>query len=120
MWTFEQKTGSFSHDGEFVAKGYAGHGVGVDNPDLENEVGVGPVPRGVYTIGPAFTHPQCGPVSMRLEPDAANEMFGRSGFLIHGDSIAHPGTASDGCIVLAHDVRANVSESPDRQLQVVE
>ena len=37
---------------------------------------------------------------MPLIPSPTNEMFGRSEFLIHGDSLEHPGAASEGCIIL--------------------
>ena len=119
MWTFEQATGFLFHDGVEIGKGYAGHGTGVDNPSLQNVADVGPLPSGFYTIGPAFTDPEKGPLVMHLVPDAGNQMFGRSGFLIHGDSISHPGCASEGCIVIDHDTRSKVARSPDRRLQVV-
>jgi hypothetical protein len=89
MWTFHQSTGQLSRDGVHVATGYAGHGAGVDNPAMENVPNIGPLPQGTYTIGPEFTHPHTGPLSMRLEPDASNEMFGRGGFLLHGDNATH-------------------------------
>lgn len=44
---------------------------------------------------------------------------GRTGFFIHGDSVARPGTASEGCIVLPHDVRVRLNAGTDKTLQVV-
>ena len=119
MWTFEQVTGFLFYDGTKVAAGYSGHGAGVDNPTMENVADVGPLPCGFYTIGPAYTDPEKGPLVMRLAPDAANQMFGRGGFLIHGDSISHPGCASEGCIIMGPAVRQQIAQSPDRRLQVV-
>jgi hypothetical protein len=58
-------------------------------------------------------------VVMRLTPDPTNEMFGRSAFLIHGDSIKAPGTASEGCIIQSNPVRTLVSKSSNRRLQVI-
>ena len=55
---------------------------------------------------------------MHLWPDAANQMFGRGDFLLHGDSIEHPGCASKGCIIMPRDVRQQVWQSGDRELQV--
>jgi hypothetical protein len=46
-------------------------------------------------------------------------MFGRSEFLCHGDSIEHPGDASEGCIIQLRDVRRQMWESPDHTLEVV-
>ena len=117
MWTYSQSTGELKRDGQLFGTGYAGHGPGVDNPEMENVPNIGPLPQGFYTIGPEFTHPHTGPLSMRLEPDANNEMFGRGGFLMHGDNSTH--TASEGCIVMPHDVRALVSASEDRRLKVI-
>jgi hypothetical protein len=45
-------------------------------------------------------------------------MFGRSGFLIHGDNAEMNHTASDGCIILSHDIREQIDESEDRVLIV--
>ena len=55
-----------------------------------------------------------------MTPDPANEMFGRSGFLIHGDSLMHPGCASRGCIVLARPSREAIAQSGDQDLEVVD
>lgn len=44
---------------------------------------------------------------------------GRTVFFIHGDSVARPGTASQGCVILPHDLRARINASPDKTLQVV-
>jgi hypothetical protein len=57
---------------------------------------------------------------MYLQPDSANEMHGRSGFFMHADSIAHPGQASEGCIVMDALTRMYVSTALDRELLVVE
>jgi hypothetical protein len=56
---------------------------------------------------------------MALIPKEGTDTFGRSGFLIHGDSVAMPGTASHGCIILSRDLREQISASGDNQLEVV-
>ena len=38
---------------------------------------------------------------------------------MHGDSIEHPGAASEGCIIVARPIREQVWESGDRKLQVI-
>jgi hypothetical protein len=119
MWTFEQKTGKLLHDGASVGVGYSGHGEGKCNPERERERGVGPIPRGFWAIGPAHFSDTKGPVVMRLTPLSGTETYGRSGFLIHGDSIHVPGTASLGCIVLPRALRLAIAESGDTDLEVV-
>jgi hypothetical protein len=46
-------------------------------------------------------------------------MFGRDGFLIHGDNSAMNHTASEGCIILTRDIRQRISDSGDTQLTVI-
>ena len=82
---------------------------GKNNPELEKVEDVGPIPVGTYRIGSprdTLTH---GPFVLPLKPDPGNEMFGRSAFLIHGDSVVDPGTASRGCIIMSRAVRKQVA-----------
>jgi hypothetical protein len=87
----------------------------------------GPLPTGSYTIGPAEDSVKLGPVAMPLVPDPANQMHGRSGFFIHADSVANPGTASEGCIVPVNGVngeagrviREQIAADSDRGLEVI-
>ncbi len=119
MWTYAQATGSLSHDDVSVGTGYSGFEQGKNNPAFQEVPDVGPLPCGTYAIGPPFTHPTKGPLVMTLTPEPDCNEFGRSGFLIHGDSIAHPGEASEGCIIMAHDIRLQISTSGDNQLTVI-
>jgi hypothetical protein len=77
----------------------------------------GPIPKGNYSIGNAFKHPKKEPVVMRLTPSNRQTMFGRSGFLIHGNYARND--ASQGCIVLLRPIRKQISASSDRALTVV-
>ena len=118
-WHYTQSTGVLTDpNGEYAGTGYAGHGEGLDNPAEQGEANIGPVPEGKYTIGSAFIHPKCGPISMRLSPFSENEMFGRGGFLIHGDTASMNHTASDGCIILGRPIREAIAASPIRLLVV--
>jgi len=121
MWIYHQKTGQLYKDAQLLGTGYSGHGAGLNNPDLQSTAMVGPIPVGFYTIGTAYTEPyeHKMPPVMHLIPDSTNNMYGRSGFLIHGDSISAPGTASEGCIILNHTIRVIISKSTDRRLQVI-
>lgn len=100
---------------------YAGHGIGYDNPKMQNVKGIGPIPCGWYTIGALQNESGLGNDVMPLIPDAENDMFGRSGFWWHGDEIKNPGKhlASDGCIISHLYDRLHVAESGDNRLQVI-
>ena len=120
MWTYRQSTGELSDlHGEIIAAGYSGSGEGKNNSAMQNVPCVGPIPCGVYRIGYVRDTLEHGPFAMPLVPDAANQMFGRSGFMMHGDSIEHPGCASEGCIILSRAVREAVSASGDKTLTVI-
>ena len=119
MWTYEQWTGRLSHDGEFAGTGYSGHGKGKNNPELESTPMVGPIPQGWYSIAAPEDTATHGPYVMRLTPAKETVVYGRSGFLIHGDSRRAPGTASEGCIILVPALRVRIWESGDHKLTVV-
>lgn len=127
-WTYEQKTGKLFHNGGFSATGYSGHGDGKNNPDMQDKEGIGPLPCGKYRgevikedgVAVDYEHKKA-PV-IRLHPDPSNKMFGRAGFLIHGDSISAPGSASLGCMIENHDERlyiARMIDAGDDQFEVV-
>jgi hypothetical protein len=123
VWTYRQSTGELSRDGAPAGTCYSGYEAGKNNPAMQGVEDTGPVPQGRYSIGAA----ECvespgphGPFVLRLTPDAANTMFGRSGFLIHGDSIARPGFASRGCIIAGRLIREAIAASGDTGLTVIE
>lgn len=118
-WRWVQSVGQMSHNGQSVAFGYAGAGDGKNNPAMQDVHNVGPIPRGIYTIGEPCDTKTHGPYVLHLTPDAANDMCGRAGFLIHGDSVVHPGTASEGCIILPRSIREKIWLSGDTTLEVV-
>ena len=120
MWTYAQTTGELLQDGQHLATGYSGRDNGKNNPDMQAVHDVGPIPQGEWTIvGPPVNTAGHGPYVLALEPIAGTNTFGRSGFLMHGDSIELPGCASHGCIIMARVVREQVWNSGDRDLQVV-
>jgi hypothetical protein len=121
MWTYAQKTGALRQpNGKVVAKGYSGFDNGKNNPAMQAIHDVGPIPQGEWTItGPPFNTPEHGPFVLRLLPSTTTNTFERSGFLMHGDSIHAPGTASRGCIIMPRTVREQVWNSGDTELEVV-
>lgn len=105
-------------DGTSRAKGYSGAGDCKNVPDAQVIHNRGPIPIGLYKIGKHVDTVTHGPFVLPLTPSEANTMYGRDGFLIHGDSVIHPGTASEGCIILPRDVREEIEASGDQWLAV--
>jgi hypothetical protein len=124
-WTYEQSTGRlYSPDGAHVATGYAGGNCGknpegVNNHQLQSVPHIGPLPVGIYVAGDVVQQSHLGPFAIPLIPAASNEMFGRSGFFMHGDTTPS-GNASEGCIIMPRAVRNEFYESGDVQITVVE
>lgn len=80
-----------------------------DNPLAESKEGLGPIPEGEYTmtlLNDGGDYENKGPLVIGLTPSPKNNMYGRSGFLIHGDNALVNFTASDGCIIAPHNLRA--------------
>jgi RHS repeat-associated protein len=134
-WIYHQGTGQIQHvdangNVTYSATGYAGHGLGINNPAMQNVAGghnvanSGPLPQGSYNIGTQQDNTTAGgvnlPASMRLSQANTNQMFNRDGFLIHGDNSRGGRSASDGCIVLNKAARDAIGSSNDHCLQVVQ
>jgi hypothetical protein len=118
MWTWDQSAGLLSRAGQSW-RGYSGAGRGKNNPALQSVAGLGPIPRGRWTIAGRHDSPTTGPCTLVLTPEAGTATLGRSEFRIHGDSIVHPGSASHGCIILPRAVRDAIWASGDRALLVI-
>ena len=121
-WTFEIPTGRyFNPSGAYVSTGYAGNGPDKDNVDSEAIVGQGPLPEATYAMGKWFDDPEKGPIVCHLTPLPGSEMYDRDAlsFMIHGDSLRHPGWASDGCCVADHPTRLAMSTSPCQFIRTV-
>lgn len=134
MWTYEQATGRlFDPGGKFVADGYSGGGTdpvdvakfnfGRNNPTMQDVHNVGPCPQGIWITGEPVNSNTHGRFAIPLTPDVDTETFGRDHFLVHGDSVIHPGFASDGCIIQPYTARVamwtQMKESGDFRLAVV-
>jgi RHS repeat-associated protein len=128
-WFYSQSTGTLTHvnaQGKVdVTKtgGYAGADTGTikgkNNPAMQYVPNVGPIPQGTYQVGTPYNSKKTGAFSIPLAPAQSNNMQGRSAFLMHGDSIRNPGTASEGCIVFPRGVRDEVNKSKDKCLKVI-
>lgn len=121
MWVYSQSSGRIFREGGAAVYplGYSGFGAGKNNPLFQKIRDVGPIPQGEYTIvGPPEDTKTHGPYVLKLIPKREDLMWGRSGFLMHSDSIHHPGEASRGCIVNARSTRVEIWESKDHDLRV--
>lgn len=118
MWTYIQ-TGLLIDPEGPRSPAYSGKGEHKNRPEDQALKNLGPIPCGIYHIGDPHDSVDHGPFVLPLTPDPSNEMFGRDSFLIHGDSIDHPGAASEGCICTARTVRERVRASGDRVLEVI-
>ena len=124
-WKYEQSTGNlYTPEGERLATGYAGGNCGnspegVNNPAMQDIHNVGPLPCGMYTFGTPENNPKLGPFAIPLIPFSGNEMFGRAGFFMHGDTSAMNHSASEGCIIMGATTRHTCAASDDKLLQVV-
>lgn len=119
MILYKQKTGQLYRGDKMIAVGYSGASSGKNDPLAQHIPNVGPIPQGAYTICEERDTPEHGPVVLPLVPCSGTETFGRSGFLIHGDSGAHPGQASHGCIIVPREVREDIAAHKDRLLVVL-
>lgn len=118
-WRYRQSTGELSRDGIFFARGYAGYGEGKNNPAMQTVHDIGPIPTGKWRMTAMMDLPANGPRCIRLAPMEGTQTWGRDGFLIHGDSLARPGMASHGCIVIGRTQRELMWMTEDRVLEVV-
>lgn len=120
MLIYSQASGKLTDENDEVwGYGYSGHGEGKNNPALEGQQDVGPIPRGRWRVGPPYDSPRTGPYTLGLTAMAGTATFGRADFRIHGDSKDAPGTASHGCIILAHDVRERIENERQDLIEVV-
>ena len=126
--SYNQVTGEFTNENsEVIAKGWAGHGVGKNAPEHQMDHELGPLPQGVYAIGPwgdwsTQNYPKhLGPLIASLT-QVEGESYGRDGFFIHGPGGPDPLQSSKGCIEVYRIDRehvAMVTRGPGDRLKVV-
>jgi RHS repeat-associated protein len=132
-WVYSQSKGQLTYvdsDGnvDYTANGgYSGYGTGYqNNPAMQNVQAqqhgdpAGPIPQGVYSIGPLHDSANTGPDVMNLSPLPGTNTFNRKDFEIHGErKHGPPGHASSGCIIEPPNVRHKIANSNDNCLRVV-
>jgi len=100
---FTISTGQIVADGVLIGLAYSGGDAGVrleavNNPTFQDQHNIGPIPAGQYSAK-LVDQPNKGPRVWVLQPDSSNQMYGRSGFMVHWDTPVQNFKASDGCIV---------------------
>lgn len=121
-WVYSQSTGQLiDPNGAPAGVGYSGHEEGLNATEFQNVPDIGPIPEGTWQILEPVNTDSHGPYVLPLEALNGTETFGRSGFLIHGDEVEHPGQhlASHGCVILPRSVREAIWASNDHTLEVV-
>lgn len=119
MIRYQISTGDITgSDGVQIGAGYSGQPECKNDPTKCDQHEQGPIPPGKYAVGEPEDTETHGPFVLPLTPYPENQMYGRSGFLIHGDSVKHPGTASKGCIIAPRAVRETINHLGD-DLEVV-
>jgi hypothetical protein len=116
LCTYEQSTGHLVCNDDKTGKTkiddkncYAGSqsGGGRDDPNKQGDKNNGPLPRGDWDIGGHDNSK--GPLTIDLSPRPGNDVFNTNrdpnSFRVHGDSRAHPGDASQGCIICGRNTR---------------
>lgn len=120
---YSQGTGLlYLEDGDggraILAYGYSGHGRFRDDPDAEDKAGLGPIPRGVWKVGPYVHHNGLGKYAYPLTP-VGHDAYGRSEFFIHGDNSHGDKSASAGCIVAGLPARKCIAALAINTLEVI-
>ena len=112
------QSGELTLSGGVMFPAYSGHGLGLNNPSMENKVCIGPIPRGMWKVVAWYDrYKDKGPCVAKLEP-VGFDPHRRSGFLCHGDNSLMNHTASDGCIVASFIARNAWRKSGDMDLKV--
>jgi hypothetical protein len=125
---YSQSSGLITQDdGSHVALGWAGNHEGRNNPAMQDSVGLGPLPQGVYKIGPWGDHETVPGYPVHLGPMIASltqiegESFGRDGFFIHGPGGKDHLQSSRGCVEVPRPARnlvCTLTPGPDDTLTV--
>ena len=119
-WSYSQSQGILARNGQTILTGcYSGHGEGLNNPAAQDQIGVGPLPQGLYAMVCLEDSPHTGMATIVLGPSSGNVMYGRSAFRIHGDNGKGDQSASDGCIIAGHaSDRKAIWDTGDHSLEV--
>jgi RHS repeat-associated protein len=123
-WYYSQSTGQMSHMDDRTGAvsplegppGFSGAPGYKNKPEFQDVSNKGVIPAGAYNIGPMHYHKS--PEAMDLTKAKGNNTK-RDKFIIHGDNKKHPGTGSEGCIILRRDQREVIGKSGDHKLVVV-
>jgi hypothetical protein len=110
----------YGPEGELLSLCHAGFGAAMNDPARCYEKNVGPLPPGFYDIGPAYSHPKLGKITMNLVPHPGTDMHGRDLMRVHGaNKSPDPSDDSHGCVTMPRGPRALLALALDRVVEVV-
>lgn len=82
---------------------YSGIDAGLNDPDMQGEVDVGPIPRGYWLMSRVVPKPNLAAPVIELKwlggPEPFSPLRDKNTFLIHGEGTGTPWTSSNGCII---------------------
>lgn len=122
MWSYQQSTGNLTDPKgtTYYRVGYSGRDRGLNNSLMQDVPDIGPIPQGLWLIDAEwFDDPEKGPMVVHLIPLFPTDVFGRDGFMIHGDNEEMNHTASEGCLILPRVYRQAIKDSGDTRLEVI-
>jgi hypothetical protein len=120
MVTFSLGKGMlYGSDGSPIGPAYSGAPGHVDVASDDMLKALGPIPLGLWRIGPPVDLPKLGPFCLPLLPCDGTDTLGRGGFFFHGDNVEHNQTGSEGCVVAGPLERRQVWQDPDHLVSVV-
>lgn len=126
IWVYCQNTGKMyqeAEDGTEISGtggvGYSGAQGHINKYKSQHLRNLGPIPIGKYKIGKQRNSDSAGPGVLDLTPHSDTNTYGRDSFLIHGESDdGIDRNSSSGCIIQNPNVRDEVANSGDDELQV--
>ena len=102
-WQYSQSQGIISRNGQVIlGGGYAGNGLGLNNPGAQDQHDVGPLPQGHYLMTALVDSPKTGIATINSLTRTPARKCTR--FLLSesmGDNGRDDQSSSDGCIVAA-------------------
>ena len=110
VWWYSISRGQFSaaFDSTPIYMAYSGKGTSRDRLEDVGLTGRGPIPPGLYRCLDPRDYPTLGHWAVPLKPHFTTQMYGRSGFYIHGDNGSADFSASRGCVILNLAARQHI------------
>jgi hypothetical protein len=120
-YVYKQTTGQLMLDNQVIGTGYSGKGQGRNNPGMQNQKNVGPIPAGEWKIMGKRVDDRTGELIVDTLPsghNAAGRFPGTELFKIHGETNP-PGMSPAGDIVMPREALDKIDPNGFPTLKVV-